>query len=523
MHSAWRDAWWAKLEENLHRLLATLQRKEFLYEQPAFPETEYLFKHALTQDVAYNSLLHERRKIIHERTGQAIELTYQHELDDHYGDLAHHYHRSGNVEKAIEYLQLAGAQAAKRSANADAANHFGTALKLLDGLPTSPESQRRSLAALMPFVVNLMVVKGIGAPEIGEAYERARVLCERVGTATELCAVLIGVRVHLAVSGDSLNALKCANELLRVAESTQDPELICHGFVAGSVSKLYVGRFAEARDDVERGLALYDYERNKSQTLRYGFDAGIGALNFATHIYWALGFPAQAQNIQVDSSNLVRKLDHPYMTGFWLTYNAMMSRMRLDHATCLATTEILVPLAVEHGFREWLAAGLILRGWANSRERRNGLADVVEGLAINQQFHSGMVNPLWLGSLADVHANLGNLDAALNAIADGLAFAEHSGEHWFDAELYRLRSEFTLRLEKNESLAEQTFERAIQIAQQQQAKPWELRATVSLAKLWATQGKAELGRQRLARVYAWFTEGFDTPDLQAARVMLDQT
>ena len=516
-------------EDALHQWLSALQKKEFLYEQPAFPEVEYLFKHALTQEVAYNTLLHETRKVIHEKTAQAIETARRQELDDHYGSLAHHYTRSGNVEKAIEYSQLAGTQAVQRSANAEAVKHFDTAVRLLESLPATPDRQRQAFTALMALAVNLSIVKGIAAPAVGEAYRRARALWDETNSPTELCAVLIGLRVHHFTRGDCLTALDYVEELARAAEPTLDPALICHGLVAKSITNLHIGNIVVAPALIDRGLAIYDFERDRYQTLRYGFDAGLAFLAIGSHAYWLLGYPERSRKFQCDALALAQKLNSPYMTGFVLAYGAAVHyRMRGDHVACLTAIDLLLCLAEEHGFPDWYAFGTILRGWALScAGQAGGLSDVRHGLRTYAQSDARFMQPTWLGSLAEVHANEGELDLALEAIDEGLAVAEQTAEHWFDPELYRLRGEFTLRQQDGEltavqTKAEQDFEHAIQIAQQQQAKSWELCATMSLAKLMLDQGRSAEARARLAAVYGWFTEGFDTPDLQQAKALIAQ-
>src|SRR5262249_19583680 len=183
----------AQPEEELYGLLASLQRKEFLYEQPAFPEVEYIFKHALTQEVAYSSVLVERRKALHERTAQAIEALYSSSLDDHYGELAHHYSRNGNTQKAIEYLQRAGQQAVQRSANVEAIGHLPTALELLKTLPDGPERTQQEITLQLILGVPLNATKGYGAPEMGQLYARALELCRQVGNTPQLLPALHGL------------------------------------------------------------------------------------------------------------------------------------------------------------------------------------------------------------------------------------------------------------------------------------------------------------------------------------------
>lgn len=334
-----------------------------------------------------------------------VESIGNEEIDDHYGDLAHHYTRSGNIEKAIEYLLLAGAQAAQRSANADAVDHFGTAVTLIESLPTSPGRHKQTFTALVALAVNLSIVKGIAAIEVGEAYSRARVLCEEGGSPSELCAVLIGYRVHHLVRGNHLKALEYAEELLRIAEFTQDPALICHGHFATGISNLSLGNMVEARVHIRHGLDLYDYERDHAQTPRYGFDPGVGSLLTVSYVHWMLGYPGQAAKAHVEASTLARKVGHPYLMAYVLTCDAIVQRIKGDYLACQAATDVLVALAEEHKYPEWYAYGVVLRGWARSHATEDdAVADVMQGLSGLAQIHSKYHHPLWMGSLAEIHA-----------------------------------------------------------------------------------------------------------------------
>src|SRR5437867_1002411 len=213
-------------EEELYRLLAALQTKEFLYEQPAFPEVEYIFKHALTQEVAYNSMLHERRKVLHERTAQAIEALFHSRLEDHYGDLAYHYSRSGNTPKAVEYLHLAGQQAVQRSANAEAITHLTTALELLRTLPDTPERTQHELGLHLTLGPVLMNIRGMAAPEVGALYTRARELCQQGGDTAQLFPVLFGLWMFSFLRAELPRARELGSQLLRLAQQAQNSALL---------------------------------------------------------------------------------------------------------------------------------------------------------------------------------------------------------------------------------------------------------------------------------------------------------
>src|SRR5262249_1844888 len=216
----------ARNEDAWYGLLASLQRKEFLYEQPAFPEVQYMFKHALTQEVAYHSVLHEQRKALHERTAQAIEALSPSRLDEHYSELAYHYSPGGNTQKAVEYLHLAGQQAVQRSAHTEAITHLTTALELLKTLPDTPERAQHELRLHLTLGIPLQLTKGHAAPEVGALYTRARELCQHGGDTAQLLPVLYGLWVYYELRAELRAAQELGEQLLSLAQSAQDPALL---------------------------------------------------------------------------------------------------------------------------------------------------------------------------------------------------------------------------------------------------------------------------------------------------------
>jgi class 3 adenylate cyclase/tetratricopeptide (TPR) repeat protein len=261
-------------EEQIDRLLSSLQGKEFLYEQPAFPEPEYIFKHALTQEVAYNSLLVERRKALHEQTAQVIETLFQSRLADHYSELAHHYTRSGNTPKAIDYLQLAGQQAVQRSANNEAIHHLTRALELLKTAPDTDERATRELALQTAVGPAWMAVKGYAAPEVERAYTRARELCEQTGETRQLFTVLRGFWIVRILRAELKTARDLGEQLLRLAESARDPALLVEAHYTLGETLFCLGDLAAAYSHHEQGIALYDPELHRSHAFLYGVDPG---------------------------------------------------------------------------------------------------------------------------------------------------------------------------------------------------------------------------------------------------------
>ncbi|MBI3795517.1 MAG: AAA family ATPase, partial [Deltaproteobacteria bacterium] len=281
-------------EEALYRLLSSLQSKEFLYEQPAFPEVEYIFKHALTQEVAYNSLLQERRKVLHECTAQALEALHRANVEDYYSELAHHYSRSGNTRKAVEYLGLAGQQATQRSANAEAINHFTTALELLKILPDTPERTQQELRLQIALGPVLIATKGYAASEVEGVYLRARELCQQSGETSQLFAALWGLSACYVTQAKFQLARELGGQFLNLAQSQQELISSLEAYRQLGFTLVWAGEFAQARTCLEQGIAVYHPQYHKALVSRYGEDPGVCCLSFVSQALWSLGYPDQA-------------------------------------------------------------------------------------------------------------------------------------------------------------------------------------------------------------------------------------
>ena len=517
----------AQGEAEVYRLLSSLQEKEFLYEQPAFPEVEYVFKHALTQDVAYGSVLQEQRKLLHEQTAQAIEELYADSLDEQYTTLAHHYQLSENTEKAVEYLGLAGQQGVQRSANADAVGHFTMAIELLQTLPDSPERRQHELALHVALGVPLTAAKSWAAPEVGKVYLRARELCEQVEDTPELFPTLWGLCFFYLVRAEQQQGGELAEQLLRLAQNQHDSALLLLAHYAMGVALYCLGEPGQARTHLEQGSALYNTEQHDSLAFRYGsFDPGVSCLCDTAWVLWFLGYPEQALQKFHEALTLAHTLSHPFSLAMALAYAARLHQLRREGSAGRA--EALITLCTEQGFPAWLAEGIIFQGWALAEQGQGekGISQLREGLAAWLATGSELFQSQHIALLAEAYGKDEQVEDGLTTVAEGLAFVERTAERFYEAELYRLKGELTLRSSTKSQAARveaaACFHQAIEIAQKQQAKSWELRAATGLARLWQQQGKMEEARELLAPVYNWFTEGFDTADLKDAKALLNE-
>jgi predicted ATPase/class 3 adenylate cyclase len=513
-------------DEGLQRLLAHLQAEEFIYEHLAFPEPDYTFKHALTQEVAYNTVLLERRRVVHERAAQAIEGLFAERLPEHYNELAHHYSRSGNTIKAVDYLHRAGQQAVERSAYAEAVSHLTTALDLLITLPESRERSQQELVMQMTLGMGLRATKGSGAPEVEQLYTRARELCERVGEPPQLFRVLWGFWVLYNGRGDYQKMRALGEQLLSLAQRLEDPDLLLEAHHALWTSLFSGGELAAARMHQEQGLRLYDPQRHRTHAALYsGHDPGVCCRYRAAPALWLLGYPDQAVASSQAALALAQQLAHPLSLAIALYWAAMLYQLRREAPLTQVRAEALTTIATDQGFPGLLAQTMPLLGWALAARGHGekGIMQIQQGLASYQATGSARDRPYYLALLAETSAKSGQTAEGLEALAEALTTLANSTVQWWEAELYRLKGELLLQhAAAQPGEAEACFQQALVVARRQQAKSLELRTAMSLSRLWQRQGKRIEARELLAEVYGWFTEGFDTADLQEAKAVLEE-
>jgi tetratricopeptide (TPR) repeat protein len=301
-------------EGELEPMLAALQAGEFIYEAPAAASIEYTFKHALTQEVAYNSVLSERRKLLHEHTGAALESLYALQLDDHLSKLAYHYERSGNTQKAIEYLTRAGQQAMQRSAHGEAIKLFTTASALLETLPETPECLQQQLNVQLGLGVSFMAIMQWTAPEVAQVFSRARELCRLFGDPPQLVSVLFGLNGFHALRGELKTAHELASQLLAIGQAQQDVAILLNAHLLLGVALYYKGEVLAAQTHVERVSSLYEPPLHRSAVVYLGSDPAVHALCYQFSALSVLGYPDQAADRLQAAHNLAREIssDDPY-------------------------------------------------------------------------------------------------------------------------------------------------------------------------------------------------------------------
>jgi len=512
----------AVLEAHLEPTLAELRAAEFIYEQPAPVDTEYIFKHALTQEVAYNSLLIERRKLLHERAGQALESIFADQLDDHLTQLAHHYKYSDNLDKAAEYLGRAGQQAIGRSVHADAISSLSAAIELLQKLPDTATRIQRELLLQLAIGPAFIAVRGWGAPEIERAFVRARDLCEQLGDPDAIFLVSNGLWVASFIRAELKVANELAEQLERRAQRTQKQFHFELARSALGQTSFHRGEFPLAREHLEMAISLYDPDRPLAPM---GINSGVVHLSYAAWTLWSLGYADQAVKRGDEALALAESLRDPHSLVFAEVYVATLHLLRREARAAQDSLQHLVAVSMEHGLADMLAGATAMNGMAivEMGGGEEGIKLIQAGSAELRATGLEMVRPYHLCWMAEACTKVGRFDEGLSALTEALMFAEKKEDRYCEAETYRLKGELLLmRNDSNVAEAQTCFERAIEIARKQSAKSYELRATMSLVRLLETQGHHEEPRAMLADIYGWFTEGFDTADLKDAKALLDE-
>jgi predicted ATPase len=518
----------ATLQRGLHQLVEA----EFLYQRGVPPQATYTFKHALIQDVAYQSLLRSTRQQYHQRMAQVLEAQFPQVVETQPELVAHHYTEAGLSELAITYWQQAGERAVQHSAYVEAIGHFTKGLEVLKAIPDTPERARRELHLQTALGPALVVTQGPAAPETEQAYTRAQELCGQVGETSQLFPVLWAFWRFYNNRGEPHRALTLGEQLLSLAHQTHDSalRLEAHHTLWGTL--VSSGELVAARAHLEQGISLYDASQHRSHAALYGgHDPGVCCFSHAAWTLWMLGYPDQALRSIHEGLTLARELAHPASLAIALRWMATLQQSRQEKQAAREGAEACAALAGEQGFAPESAQAMILRGWALV-ERGRGTEEIVQihqGLAAYRATGSVLRQSYYLALLAEAYGKVGQVEEGLKVLDEALAGVHKTGEDVCKAELYRLKGELLQsRVTSREAEvstpysqeAEECFQQALAVAQRQQARSWELRAAMSLSRLWQ-QGKRQEAYDLLAPIYHWFTEGFDTADLQEAKALLE--
>jgi len=510
-------------ESELQAALDDLVGSGLVFRRGTPPEATYSFKHALVQDAAYATLVRAKRQRLHARIAAALEQHFPERVQAQPELLAHHFSEAGLAEPAIDYWLKAGQRAIARSAMAEALAQLRNGLKLLACVPEADRG-RRELDLQVALGVALMATQGWAAPEAGRANARARELCEQIGATAQLWPVLYGQWVFHGVRAEHNAAREVADEFLRRVQDHQEASATVVAHRVSGTGAFWRGEAAAARTHLERALALYEPDRHRSLAFLYVQDPRVAALSGLSWTLFALGYPEQARARSREALDSARELAHLNTRAYALMFACTFEQFRRAWREAKDRAEKLAELATEQNFPHFLAAATVFRGWVltQSGELETGLAQLRQGLPAWRATGAGLYEPYFLGLQAEAHARSGAVEEGLDLVAKALD-REETGEGWFEAELHRMMGELMLRLPKPDSIAaEARFRRAVATARQQGAKLWELRAATRLARLWGEQGRRGEAYDLLTPLYSQFTEGFGTPDLQAASAILQE-
>ena len=515
---SWPDA-------HLQHMLGNLQFLEFVYEQPTALGTEYVLKHALTQDVAYNSLLRDQRATLHEGVARAVETLYVDRLHDHLDELAHHYSRSRNTGKAVQYHHLAGRQALGRSALVDGVFHLTDALKLLEAQEAGRERAQQELQVRLLLGPALMASEGYASPKVEEVYSRARQLCEVVGDSSQLCAVLYGLFGFHNTRAAYSTSYELALEMVRLADHLKNPVFLALASFSAGQTEFLLGKPGRCRRQFERTAGSYSRERHGELTLLAGFDCGIAAMAWDSLAMWMMGYPNEALGNVESAAALAQQLSHPHSLVYVLSFRAWLYLFRREWRAALEGAQTMGALAEEHGLPLWSLWATALGGAAMAEmgEAHQGREQLTACLEAMRAAGAGITMTQTLGLIAQAYARSAEPQKGLMALEEALTVAETSGERYYLAELNRLRGELLLISDpSNHAAAERCFRTSIEIARTQEARTLELRATTSLARLLQDGGRRDEARAMQAGICGWFTDGFDTIDLKEANALLHE-
>jgi class 3 adenylate cyclase/predicted ATPase len=511
----------ATVQDSLARLVAS----ELLYQRGRPPRAWYMFKHALIQDAAYASLLRSTRQQVHQQVAQLLETRFPEVVEAQPELVAQHYTAAGCTEQAVPYWQRAGQQARERSAHVEAISHLTTGIELLQTLPETPEHLQQALALHIALGAALQIAKGFAAPEVEHAYARARELCQQIGETPEIAPVLYGLWRFYLGQAQFHTVREIGDTLLHLAQRDSVPEHAVVARLALGITWFCLGVLPAARQHLEAGIACYTLDQHRAPLFRIGHDPGVNCRGWAAVTLWLLGYPEQALARLHDALTLAQALSHPFSLAYAQCWAAIVSQFRRDMLEVHAQAEAAVTLSSEQGFTLWGAWGMSLRGWALAMQGQGdeGLSQVRQGIAAGQTTGTALLIPYICTILADVSANLGHTEDALQALVEAYTLVEQHEERWWEAEIHRLRGVLLLQQPGTPPAEAETWlRRALDVAHRQEAKSLELRAAMSLSHLWQQQGKSAEAHALLAPIYAWFTEGFDTADLQEARALLAQ-
>jgi DNA-binding winged helix-turn-helix (wHTH) protein/predicted ATPase len=520
------------------RCAALARREQFLQARgiAEWPDgtvaARYGFIHAVYQEGVYEWVPAGRRVWLHQRIGARQEAGYGTQVREIAAALAVHFERGRDPRRAVQYLWQAGSNALQRSAHREAIIHLTRGLALLQTLPDTPERLLHELVLQASLGTPLIATKGWAAPEVATAYRRAQALWERLGETPQYCWVLYGLCAWHAMRAEWQTARALMERLLTLAQRVHHPTLLMHAHLGLGGILYCLGAFAAVRAHIEQGLALYDPQTHTPAVSDAVHDPEVVGRCCAAGALWHLGYPEQARQHLDAALTRAQELAHPFTLAQVFYCATTFALVRREVQVARERADALITLATAQGFPFQLASGRLCRGLVliEQGQQEEGMRQIQQGLAAHRATGAAAGQPYALAFLARAYGQDGQSNKGRQVLDEALTLVHRTGERCYEAELYRLKGELLLQEGKSpkaQSLgqrlaeAEQSFRQALAVARSQQAKTLELRAAMSLGRLWQQQGRCSEARRLLAEVYGWFTEGFDTADLQEAKALLE--
>jgi predicted ATPase len=513
-------------EDELQSSLARLVASGLVFQRGMPPDAIYAFKHALVQDAAYGTLLRGPRQLLHARIAEILLPATEEKPVTAPEIIAHHLQNAGRPDEAIVYWREAGDRAVRRAANREAIEHLRRALSLIDTQPETTERSRAELAVLSQLSSALMSVYGWSAPEVGEAIERATLVGHRLQSSADLAPSIVNLWFFNVYLGRLDRSDRISADLFRIARELDDPEIQLQAHHTAWPLRWLGGQLREASDHIDAGLKLYDEERHAHHRYLYlGHDPAVCALAMDAYVRWALGYPIRAVHREEEAVTLARRSHHASSLAgaLWLVCGSQAGCG--DRAAVMVSATELLELSEEIGHPQSRANALISLGWAlgQSGEIAEGIERLNEGLGIYSELGAKLYMTRYLSLAAETYLAAKRYSEGLEHVARALDLASEIGERFYVPRLHQARAELLLYAHgTGDEAVEASLRQALAAARQQDAKGWELQAATRFARLLLETGRRDEARNLLAPVYHWFTEGFDTTDLKAAKALLDE-
>ncbi|MEP1208110.1 MAG: AAA family ATPase [Rhizobiaceae bacterium] len=509
------------LQEGLDQLVDA----ELLYQRGRPPRARYVFKHALVMDAAYSSLLRRPRQQYHRQVAELLEAKFPDVVEAHPELLAHHFSEAGEVSRAVDYWQTAGQQAIERSASPEAISHLDNAIEQIGSLPENDETALRELKLQTMLAGPLITTKGYGGQETQKVFARALELSNRVQDPNLIFPVLYQQWISNAIASKQEEAQKLAHQFLNLANKQSEalPRVLGHRITAVSLHVL--GDQAAAKLEFEKAVELYDEDLHRDSTYRFGQNPKSASMAFIAATSFMLGYPDQSRSQTAAALAHAETINHVNTTAYvWYYCLIKLDYFRRDLTAAADSTAKLLAFAEEHGLALWHAYAGVQSGWVASMQGQHGKGVELAraGLAEIADTGTSLDQPFAMAQLGEVLAADGRDQEALEILDDAIAFVERTQERFIEVEIHRLKGQILASSEqvRDDAAAEKSLKMAMKVAKAQKVKIWELRTATSLAELYHRQGKSDKALRLLEPIYGWFTEGFDTSDLQNAKTLL---